>query len=206
MSVSKILIDLPARGEYCFTMAVAKQLLGSSDVAVHSAIQRLRKKGDIAMPYRGFYVIVPPEYRVLGCLPAEQFIPSLMEHRGEAYYAGLLSAAQYHGAAHHRPQVFQVVTARNKAPLECGKVRVDFIARKNVKEMPTSTINTPRGMLRLASPETTAFDLVGYPRHAGGLDNVATILAELAEKLDPAELAKIAELSPVTWRNGWDIY
>ncbi|MHC1728414.1 MAG: hypothetical protein AB9866_20835 [Syntrophobacteraceae bacterium] len=56
-------------------MPVAKQLLGSSDVAVHSAIQRLRGKGDIAMPYRGFYVIAPPEYRVLGCLPAEQFIP-----------------------------------------------------------------------------------------------------------------------------------
>jgi predicted transcriptional regulator of viral defense system len=199
MSASKILIDLPARGEYCFTMAVAKQVLGSSDVAVHSTIQRLRKKGDIAMPYRGFYVIVPPEYRVLGCLPAEQFIPLLMEHLGETYYAGLLSAAQYHGAAHHRPQVFQVVTARNKAPLECGRVRVDFIARKNVKEMPTSTINTPRGVLRLASPETTAFDLVGYPQHAGGLDNVATLLAELAEKLDPAGLARIAELSPVTW-------
>jgi predicted transcriptional regulator of viral defense system len=199
MSASKILIDLPARGQYCFTMAVAKQLLGSSKVAAHSSIQRLRKKGDIAMPYRGFYVIVPPEYRILGCLPAEHFIPLLMEHLGEAYYAGLLSAAQYHGAAHHRPQVFQVVTTRNKAPIECGKVRVDFIARKNVKEMPTSTINTPRGMLRLASPETTAFDLVGYPQHAGGLDNIATILAELAEKLDPDELSKIAELSPVTW-------
>ena len=199
MSSSKILGDLPAKGEYCFTTAVAKQLLGTSDVAVHSTLQRLRKKGDIVMPYKGFYVIVPPEYRILGCLPAEQFIPLLMEQIGESYYAGLLSAAQYHGAAHHRPQVFQVVTARNKAPVECGKVRVDFIARKNVKEMPTSAINTPRGILRLSSPETTAFDLVGYSHHSGGLDNVATILAELAEKLDSAELARIAELSPLTW-------
>ncbi len=198
-SSSKIVIGLPAKGEYCFTIPAAKQLLGSSDVAVHSAIQRLRKKGEIAMPYRGFYVIVPPEYRILGCLPAEQFIPSLMEQIGESYYAGLLSAAQYHGAAHHRPQVFQVVTARNKAPLECGKVRVDFVARKNVEEMPTSTINTPRGVLRLSSQETTAFDLIGYPHHCGGLDNVATILAELAEKIDSAELAKVAELSPLTW-------
>lgn len=199
MSASKILIDLPARGEYCFTMAEAKQVLGSSDIAVHSMVQRLRKKGDIAMPYRGFYVIVPPEYRSLGCLPAEHFIPVLMEHLGETYYAGLLSAAQYHGAAHHRPQVFQVVTIRNKASLECGKVRVDFIARKNVKAMPTSTVNTPRGVLRVATPETTAFDVVGYPQHSGGLDNVATILAELAEKIDPEELLRIAELSPVSW-------
>ena len=199
MSAYKILKDLPARGEYGFTTAVAKKLLGSSDVAVHSAVQRLRKKGDIAMPYRGFYVIVPPEYRILGCLPAEHFIPLLMDHIGETYYAGLLSAAQHHGAAHQRPQVFQVVTAKNKAPLSCGKVRVDFIARKNVNEMPANTINTARGTLRFSSPEATAFDLVGYPRHAGGLDNVATILAELAEKIDPVELARIAELSPLPW-------
>ena len=65
--------------------------------------------------------------------------------------------------------------------------------------MPASTINTPRGKLRLSSPETTAFDLVGYPRHAGGLDNVATVLAELAERIDSVELARIAELSPLPW-------
>jgi len=46
------------------------------------------------MPYRGFYVIVSPEYRSLGCRPAEQFIPDLMEYLGEVYYAGLLSAAE----------------------------------------------------------------------------------------------------------------
>lgn len=199
MSASAILIDLPAKGQYCFTTSMAKQLLGSSDMAVHSTLQRLRKKGAIAMPHKGFHVIVPPEYRILGCLPAEQFIPSLMEQMGESYYAGLVSAAQYHGAAHHRPQVFQVVTAKNKAPLRCGRVRVDFIARRNVGRMPTNVVNTPRGVLRLSSPETTAFDLVGYPRHSGGLNNVATVLAELGEKLDPAELARIAQLSPLTW-------
>lgn len=35
--------------------------------------------------------------------------------------------------------------------------------------------------------------------HAGGLDNVATVLAELAEKLDGAVLASLAPLSPVPW-------
>ena len=199
MSASKFLIELQARGNYCFTTAEAKALLDSSDVAVLSVLRRLQKKGDIAMPQRGFYVIVPPEYRSLGCLPAEQFIPMLMEHLGNAYYAGLLSAAQYHGAAHHRPQMFQVFTARNKWPIECGKIRVEFVARKNVREIPTVTTNTLRGLLRLSSPEATAFDLVGYPRHAGGLDNVATVLAELAEKLDPAEIVRISGLSPLSW-------
>jgi predicted transcriptional regulator of viral defense system len=41
--------------------------------------------------------------------------------------------------------------------------------------------------------------LAGYPHHAGGLDNSATVLAELAEALDTKMLASIAELSPVAW-------
>jgi len=47
-------------------------------MAMKAALRRLRKKGEIAMPYRGFYVIVPPEYHALACLPAEQFIPDLI--------------------------------------------------------------------------------------------------------------------------------
>ena len=35
--------------------------------------------------------------------------------------------------------------------------------------------------------------------HAAGLDNVATILAELAENLDGKELVRLAELSPIAW-------
>jgi predicted transcriptional regulator of viral defense system len=43
----------------------------------------------------------------------------------------------------------------------------------------------------------------GHPRsvatQAGGIDNVATVLAEFAEKLDDAVLASLAPLSPVPW-------
>jgi hypothetical protein len=35
-----------------------------------------------------------------GCLPVDQFVPQLMEHLDLAYYAGLLTAASLHGAAH----------------------------------------------------------------------------------------------------------
>jgi CBS domain containing-hemolysin-like protein len=48
-------------------------------------------------------------------------------------------------------------------------------------------------------PEATAFDLVGYPEHSGGLDHAATVLAEFAESLDGEALAQVAPLSPVPW-------
>ena len=111
------------------------------------------------------------------------------------YYAGLLSAAEIHGAAHHKPQVFQVVTHRNRRPLGAGRVRIQFIAKAAVEKTPTLEHVTDRGYLRVSTPEATAFDLVTYIGHAGGLDNVATILAELPEQLLPEELDRVARAS-----------
>ena len=174
-------------------------MLGVSADATKLALNRLTKQGLIASPARGFYVIVPPDYRSLGCLPADQFIPALMKQKQLTYYAGLLSAAQYYGAAHHRPQQFQVLLEKNRRPIECGKVRAVFVARKRIMEVPTRTFNTPRGDIRVSTPETTAVDLAGYPRRAGGLDNVATILTDLAESINPALLPKAAATAPLPW-------
>src|SRR5262249_14463845 len=112
-SARDYIADLAAQGQHHFALADARAALGVSQTAAKLALLRLAKQGLVASPARGFYVIVPPEYRRLGCLPADQFIPQLMERLGLGYYAGLLSAAQYHGAAHHRPQEFQVMLAKN---------------------------------------------------------------------------------------------
>jgi predicted transcriptional regulator of viral defense system len=191
--------QLAAQGRSSFSFKDIEKLKGSPPLAIQAALRRLRKKGVLAMPYRGFYVIVPPDYRAAGCLPPEQFIHDLMDHLGEVYYAGLLSAAEYHGAAHQRPQVFQVVVAKGRRPIHCGKMRADFIFRKNATMIPTEPQNTPAGILKIATPEATALDLIGYVGHCGGLDNVATVLTELAEKIDAERLLHVAELSPIAW-------
>ena len=176
-----------------------RSALGVSSAASKLALGRLVKQGKVASPGRGFYVIVPPEYRSLGCLPADQFIPALMEYRKLRYYAALLSAAQYHGAAHHRPQEFQVAVAGNRRPISCGSVRASFIARRSLAAVPLVRFNTPRGTVLVSTPEATAVDLVGYERRAGGLDNVATVLSELAERIDPQRLVTAAQTAPVSW-------
>ncbi|UZJ36855.1 type IV toxin-antitoxin system AbiEi family antitoxin [Prosthecochloris sp. SCSIO W1103] len=199
MKLSQYIDDLQAKGSYCFSGEEVDVALESSTVATRAALRRLKQHGAIAMPFRGFYVIVPPEYRQMGCLPANQFIPELMEYLKEPYYAGILSAGEFYGAAHQRPQAFQVVTEHSRSGILCGTVKVDFIKRKNAAMMPTREFNTPRGYLKVSTPEVTAFDVVGYPHHAGGLDNTATVLAELAESLDAEKLIAIAGLSPITW-------
>lgn len=191
--------DLAANGRYHFTSAETFEAIDGTLAAVRAQLRRLKRQGLIAEPVRGFDVVVPPEYRRLGCLPAEQFIDQLMGHWGEPYYVALLSAAERHGAAHQRPQACQVMVRKNRAPLACGQVRVEFVARGDLENLPVTRVNTPRGVLLYATPEVTALELVGYPNHAGGLSNVATVLVELAEVLDAGKLLDAARLSPVSW-------
>jgi predicted transcriptional regulator of viral defense system len=193
------LAQLTQGGRYFFTSQDASRKTGASRDAVKLALNRLRRRGQIASPGRGLYVLVPPEYHALGSLPADQFIPSLMEQTKTPYYAGLLSAAQYHGSAHHRPQEFQVMVGRPRRPIQCGKVRVVFHVRKHIADVPTQNINTPRGTIKVSTPDATAFDLIGYEAQIGGLDAVSTILAELAAKLDADKLAALVPHVPMPW-------
>lgn len=199
MKASKFIVDLAASGRFHFTLDEAVAAVGASLVAVRGALLRLQQKGEVALPHRGFYVVVPPEFRRLGCLPPEQFIPQLMSHLGEPYYVALLSAAELHGAAHQRPQAFQVMLKANRRPIECGAVRVQFVARKDAEKTTVVEKNTPRGPLRVATPEATALELVGYADQCGGLDNVAAVLGELIEAIDAEKLVTAARSSPIVW-------
>jgi len=58
-------------------------------------------------------------------------------------------------------------------------------------------INTPRGAVCVSTPAAKAYDLIGYEAQIGGLDAVATILVELAEKLAPEKLAVVAPTVPL---------
>ena len=157
------------------------------------------RKKRVVSPYRGFYVILSPQYRASGCLPAEWFIPDLMAHLNQPYYVGLLSAAYYHGAAHQAPMVFQVVVKKERRNLNCGSVRVDFVRRCDMQNTPTEERNTEAGIIQVATSEATAFELIGYPHKCGYLNNVATVLAELAESMKEELLVREARRNPLAW-------
>lgn len=193
-TMSEWVEQLQSTGRYTFTASRVESETKRSPVAVQTALRRLKEKGRIVSPRRGFYVIVPPEYRATGSPPASWFIDDLMRHLDQPYYVGLLSAAAIYGAAHQQPMVFQVVTDRPTREMRAGKVTIWFSMSSNVDRMPTAGIQTETGTMRVATPETTAFDLVRYQAAAGYLSNVATALGELAERVDGHALAKIAHL------------
>jgi predicted transcriptional regulator of viral defense system len=65
--------------------------------------------------------------------------------------------------------------------------------------VPVRSFNTPRGTILVSTVEATAVDLVGYAHHAGGLDQVATLLSELAERIEPQLLAAAVQTAPIAW-------
>lgn len=185
---------LLGQGRYTFSREEAERQLRRSRAATYMAMRRLIKAGWLTMPRSGFYVIVDPQHRAAGTLPPEWFVRDLMKHIGRPYYVGLLSAAQLHGAAHHRPQEFQVmIPERAVPPIRTGNVQIRFFGKGSFERSETQEVKTPTGTMKVATPETTAWDLVRYARAAGGLDNVITVLAELSEKLNAKRVQSTVE-------------
>ena len=183
-----------AQGRYTFTREQVASETGRSFVAVQSAMRRLIEQGRVASPRRGFFVVVPPEYRVTGAPPASWFIDELMRHFKQPYYVGLLTAAALHGAAHQQPLAFQVITSKPTRAIRVGSISIRFLMNGRLAQMPTIEKQTETGTMRVATPEACAYDLVRYPAAAGHLGNVLTVLSELVEQCDKDALLRIAPL------------
>jgi predicted transcriptional regulator of viral defense system len=173
-----------AGGKYTFLRQAAIAGSGLSPEAAKKALQRLVRRGRIAKAKDYFFVIVPLEYSVAGGPPASWFVHDLMAAMGRRYYVGLLTAAALHGASHHQPQEFQVMTDRPIRPIEVGRARIRFFATRFVGDAATTNVKTPTGFMCVATPETTAVDLVRFRRWVGQLDNVATVIADLANRIN----------------------
>jgi predicted transcriptional regulator of viral defense system len=180
---------LPEDGRYVFTRAETSTVTDASEAAIKMTLYRLKRSGAIVSPRRDFFVVVPREYRSAGCPPATWFINDLMRHLGRRYYVALLSAAALHGAGHQQPMAFQVIADAAERDIEVGRVRIEFHVSNRFEGAATQSMQTETGTMLVATPETTAFDLVRFPAAAGYWSNIATVVAELSEKLDPKALA-----------------
>lgn len=188
MSLEKWVDQLQARGRYSFRRGEAKSESGLSPAAAKKALQRLVKRGRIAKIKEFFFAVVPLEYSHAGAPPASWFVDDLMKVMGLPYYVGLLSAASLYGSSHQQPQEFQVVTDRSVRPILVGQTRIRFFASKYVERVSTNDVKTPTGSMKVSTPEATVFDLVRFAKAAGHLDNVATVVNEMAPKLDAKRL------------------
>ena len=112
------------------------------------------------------------------------------------YYVGLLSAAEFYGASHQKPQKFQVVIPKSRRNIQVGRVAIEFIKRKDLLKIPTKEFNTDSGNIHVSTPEATIVDLLCFPHHATGLDNILTIILEMIDQIDPTLLFNMTKILP----------
>lgn len=205
-ALSTHISGLLSAGRVVFTSAEAERALGIGRGPFLDAAERLQRRKHLLSPRQGFYVIVPPQFASWGAPPPSWYIDALMQHEGEAYYVGLLKAAELHGATHQAVMEFQIVTGKRLPKIHAGRNLIVFYYRKDFAAIATGIEErkTDTGTMKMSSVELTALDLLRYPQAAGGIDNVATILADLGPKIDGSKLAALSETAerPVVQRLG----
>ena len=196
MTLSEWIRNKEIRGQLMFSIDdVRKDFIETSNKVLHTSINRMIKAKRISDVYKGYYVIIPPQYVLKGVVPPSYYIHNMMRYVDKPYYVALLSAAEMYGASHQRAMQTQVMTVppRNK---QSGKnPYIYWCFRSAIPQELLRQTNTEAGIMLYSSAELTAIDLVQYADHIGGYQRAATVLAELAEEVDWTKMESVVHVT-----------
>ncbi len=185
--------EVQADGKLYFNLEdVKKRFNANYQTAIKFSLNKLFKKGKIVSVYKGFYVIVPPEYQHRKILPPELFIDPLFKYLKRPYYLGLLSASVLHGASHQ--QAMESYVFINKPALRSTKaegIKINYMVRANLPQFGIEKRKTETGFINISGPELTAIDLIEYQNRIGGLNRASTVLYELSEEMSVEKLIEV---------------
>lgn len=157
--------------------------------ALRQRLTRTVAKGKIVSIYKGYYLIITPQYSARGILPPVLFIDGLMHYIRRPYYVSLLNAASFFGAAHQQPQEFFVcIGLPALRPTIRKKLKINYISKTDIIQDFLETRKTETGAVLISNPALTAVDLVHFDQRIGGLNRAATVLVELAEAIQPEQI------------------
>ncbi len=181
--------QLQRKGKHAFSLGLLEEELPSyTSTGYKRALSRLSAKGKIVSIYKGYYLIVPPQYASRGILPPAIFLDSFMKYLGRPYYLALLNAAAYHGAAHQQPQeFFVVINLPSMRQMFKKGLKINYLIKKEIPNSFLEKRKTESGYLTLSNPVLTAADLFIYEQRVGGINRIATILTELVETMEPED-------------------
>lgn len=187
-----------SQGRAYFLREEALEALGSSPESLNMALMRQARKGRLASPRQGFYLILRPEDRAFGAPDPARWIDPLMKFLQVDYRIALLRAATFHGASHQASMVFQVIAPKQMRSVEIGRHRLEFVyqspsafAKVNQPEW-LDSLKSDAGFAKVAGIELTLLDCMRYFHKAGGINGVAQIVKDLGAQARSDKLAKLA--------------
>ncbi|HRG28640.1 MAG TPA: type IV toxin-antitoxin system AbiEi family antitoxin [Chitinophagales bacterium] len=178
--------ECQSKGKLAFNLAELRQrFLADTEIALKRGLDRLSEKEKVVSIFKGYYIIIPPQYLSKGILPVTMFIDGLMKFLDRKYYVGLLNAAALHGASHQQPQEYFVVTEYPiMRPTQKKGLKINYISRRQLPpESLTEKMKTETGYITVSNPLLTAIDLITYEKKVGGLNRASTVISELFETI-----------------------
>lgn len=197
-TLEQFLAERLAAGRAYFSRQDALSALASTPVALSAALTRQIKKGSLANPKQGFYLILRPEDQAAGAPDPVRWIDPLMRHLKSDYRISLLRAAAFHGATHQAAMIFQVIVPRQLRSFAIGRHRLEFVYQIQADFVSVNrgdwlnSIKSDAGFAKVASVELTLFDCARYFHKAGGINGLAQIVKDLGGRAKPASLVKAA--------------
>lgn len=192
----RLIEELQAGGNRVFTVDEAAKHLGLPRPNTLIILSGLKKQKRIISLTKGVYSLWHPSERKWGLHPLP-VIDDLMSKKKIPYYVGLLSAADYHGAAHHKPQVLQVIVPKQIHLRAASKLRISFYVQSQFPQKGLVKGSTAAGYFYYSSPELTALDVICYERACAGFRNVCLVIKDLINKLDAKRLREMITLYPI---------
>ncbi|MEI6508042.1 MAG: type IV toxin-antitoxin system AbiEi family antitoxin [Bacteroidota bacterium] len=196
--------ECQSKGKLAFNLAELRQSFKSdTETALKRVLDRLSEKEKIVSIFKGYYIIIPPQYSSKGILPTSMFIDGLMKFLERKYYVALLNAAALNGASHQQPQEYFIVTSYPvlRATKKKG-LKINYIS---TRQLPPETLiekkKTETGYINVSNQLLTAIDLINYEKKIGGLNRASTVINELVETIKPSdvkeELIRYATVSSI---------
>lgn len=191
-----ILRHFQTHGKKVFTFKDVSAVKNNNKNLAMSAIGTMKNKELIAPIAKGLYVIFAPEEVGKNSSQVSNFIDQLMNYKNIPYYVGLLSAAQFYGATHHRPFVFQLITAKTLNTVQFPVLRtLDFHVKTRFPTNSLQKVKDKFSYINYSSPALTMYDLLKYEAYCGGIYNVILVIKELLHALDKEDLKSLLEHS-----------
>jgi predicted transcriptional regulator of viral defense system len=201
---SRVVLALSEQGRRDATREEIIRIVGGSHKAADNVIEALRKKGWLERATWGKYVLVPPDQGpdALG----DSNLLALASRVADPYYIGFGTAAAHYGlTTQHRHVIFLVTPARVRGR-KLGESRVKIINQTAKKFFGFEPVDVLGQQVMMSDREKTALDCIDHPELAGGVGEVAAILANASRRFDWTKTANYIERmgsGPLPHRFGW---
>jgi predicted transcriptional regulator of viral defense system len=197
MNLDEYIRRLESKNIYFFTREEAEDLLGISGTAFNSAVRRRIDKGKVTNLRKGFYLVIPPRYQLLGIVPVQLYIDQLFRWLDRPYYISLLSAAEHHGSSHQALQKSYVITnAPALRKIEKPPYRIAFFVKTHWPDKNIVIKSSDAGTFKVSSIALTLVDLINYQNKIGGMNRIIHTIEELIEDLLGSDLQDLISWYP----------